>query len=315
MNILDSRVFDRSDPDQLRDAWESLRRADPHVHGPDAAARLGVAEAHLLACKVGHGAVALEPDLRQLLSTCQSWGKLLVAIRSASGVMLNVMETVSASYDAGAKLIRISGPAHDIAFADAVARSCFLLEDHDAHGHTVSVNWFDGRGDAIGRIFLMAKTGRERALPGIHRLSLRTQSKLLETDAAAEPAPIVRTGPASNRDPEGESGDIAAAVVHAVLSLPSARLAVVAFEGAGAACCHSGQFGKASQGGPAVHASGAGAKLHLRPSNFRTALRRSIDNNSAFEWRFVDRIGGELRVSPITADATPAQPVESKGTP
>lgn len=306
-----------ADPDRLLEAWETLRQSDPHVHGPDAAARLRVPEARLVASKVGLGATALEMQLRELLYSSASWGKLLIAIRSASGVVLNLLETVSSSYDPATRRIRISGPAHDIVLADTESGSCFLLEDRDAHGHTFSINWFDPRGDVVGRIFLMAKSGRERALPTLQRFARSSQIRTVEVDPCAPPLPVVRIGAGEEAGAFAANGKedetVASEAAAAILALPSLSLAMVTFEGPGAACSHSGSFTKSSAGGLAVHASGPGAKLHLRPQEFRRSWVRASNPERIPDRHFMDGIGGALCIAPLTATSVRNPSTKPKG--
>ena len=155
------------DPDAVLSDWRELVRQNPHIHGPEAAARAGVTEAALLAARIGHGATGLLTDLAQLLAPLPSWGKVLIAARTDLGVMLDILHVQQVSPAGTALAVR--GVEHSIVIGcDGVDR-CYLLEDHDTHGHTYSINWFDAQGQVLGRVFLFSKTERREALEHIGR--------------------------------------------------------------------------------------------------------------------------------------------------
>ncbi|HRZ02116.1 MAG TPA: ChuX/HutX family heme-like substrate-binding protein [Burkholderiaceae bacterium] len=287
----------RHDPRVVLDAWEALRAAHPHVHGPEAAAMLGVPEAALVASKVGQGAtVGLRPSLRAALSSCAAWGKSLVALRNEAGVMLNVLDEVTLA-DAGAGLVKLVGRAHELLLADTAIASLFLLEDNDSHGHTLSLNWFDAGGDVIGRVFLMSKAGRERALPEIVSLALAQQSRTLEFDPAAARPDLLRlaprTEPRASSQPRPAPARFAADAILALADLPSVS---VTMEGRGGAGHYLGAVTRTSQTGPAVHATSSEIKLHLRPAAFVAACLSTSEGGDPCA-RLVDGQGGALTLS------------------
>src|SRR5262245_19480025 len=71
----------------LRQAWEGLKRAKPHLRIRDAAAELGVSEAELLATTVGESAIRLEGDWTQLVKRLPELGRVMSLTRNDSCVL------------------------------------------------------------------------------------------------------------------------------------------------------------------------------------------------------------------------------------
>ena len=56
--------------EQLKEGWAALRAAEPKLRIRDAAQRLGVSEAELLATRTGQGVTRLRPEHRSVWSRC-----------------------------------------------------------------------------------------------------------------------------------------------------------------------------------------------------------------------------------------------------
>ena len=291
----------RADPAALRDAWRTLRAQHPHLHGPEAAARLGVPEAALVASRIGDGACALDTDLAALLSGCAGWGKLLFAARNAMGVAIIILDDATEQPAPGRLSLRTS--AVEAVIDTQAAASAFLFEDRDAHGHTVSVNWFDAHGDVLGRLFLMAKSGRARALPHLQRFVRQTcdaRGSAPDGGSVATlhlPHPPRRVQAISDPTPEV----LAERVVLGCATMPRWRVALC---GPGAAVRYDGPLGRPMHTPPAVHATDALCKLHLRMAAARSAWWCAADDGApGIEW--ADGEGGTLSFTPrADSDAT-----------
>jgi hypothetical protein len=244
----------------LRRAWAELRASQPHLHGPEAAAQLGVPEAALLSSRIGHGSLEVSPDLSTLLAPAAEWSKLLVAGRSAFGVMLLVMGDVSVKARRGAVELRTATQSARLG-AEGIAR-CYLFEEHDDHGHTVSLNWVDRNGDVIGRVFLLSKSARRIALPWIHARRAETQRSIWHCERM--PPPTLQHDPRRSREPIArgdEAARLAARCLLAAGTLPGVR---VELRSHGITLEYTGPLGKVWQTPPSIHASDLGCKLHLR---------------------------------------------------
>lgn len=290
-----------ADPDRLRHDWMSLRERHPHLHGPDAAARLGVPEAALVASRIGDGAEPLQLPLAPVLEGSDTWGKVLFAARNRMGVALGILDDASARRDGSSFELHAESASHEVrvrAELDA-ARFAFLFEDRDAHGHTVSLNWFDGAGDAIGRLFLMSKDGRERALPTIRRHVAEAPRQPWRPQPDALP-PVTRLADPIARVRSLAGSPIAIGECAVMGRTAAARWSIVC-EGAGVALGYRGPLAHASRTGPAVHATDAACKLHLR---LAAAITADVHETMDLGPRLVlsDADGGTLSIAPL-ADA------------
>jgi hypothetical protein len=284
-------------PDALRLAWAELVAGNAHLHGPEVAQRLGVPEAAMLAARIGHGATELVPDLAALLRPCGQWGKLLLAARNRLGVALMVMDDPQVTVDGDAVTLRT--PQHLGQVGVQGAHRCFLFEERDHHGHTLSLNWFDAEGHVIGRLFLMSKSGREVALPHLHTLVLPDQNPLWVPGQTALPAlqalanggaPVVPEPLAVLADGPIHAQPLAEQAVLACAHVPEAT---VCLQGRGVAVRYSGPLPKAMRTPGAVHASDSACKLHLRMAHAsRVAQGQAADGG----WALMvdDGDGGQL---------------------
>lgn len=283
-----------NEPARLREAWAELRSRDPHLHGPEAAARLGVPEAALLASRIGHGALAVRLDLHAMLAPCGGWGKVLVAGRNRLGVALLVMD--DPQFRPEADRVKLSTEQHGATLATAGIARCYLFEERDHHGHTFSLNWFDGRGDVIGRVFLLSKSGRERAIPHLQSCALDEQDPRWQPDETRAPVMVSEGAAAPARTLA--AGDAAIGVAEAaVLGCESAGPMIVVMQGPGIVVRYDGPLGKSMRTPGAVHASDAGCKLHLRMSAVAKLALGADGAGRPMVW-IHDADGGALALAP-----------------
>jgi hypothetical protein len=291
------------DPEALRLAWAALLAQNQHLHGPEAAAQLGVPEAALLASRVGFGATALQPDLANLLAPARQWGKVLLAARNQLGVALLIMDDPHITAGTDAVVMRTDQHLARVAL-DGVDR-CYLFEERDGHGHTVSLNWFDGHGHVIGRLFLMSKSGREVAMPFLQQQALPMQEQTWVPGGLPLPAVLALEEPS-----EGvvhrltcAGTPLSAWAESAVLACGAATLMSVTWQGPGLAVRYWGPLAKGTRTPGAVHASDAACKLHLRMATCDRVLRRD-DPDGGVALVLEDGNGGSLG---LRAGASPAE--------
>jgi hypothetical protein len=299
MNIL------LNDANALREAWNALLVSHPHTHGPQAAAMLGVPEAAMVASRQGFGATALNASLAELLChkavPVSAWGKTLVAVRNGLGVSLAVQKIESARADCDA--VELAGTGYLARLGQQGIASMYLLINEDSHGHTVSLNWFDGKGDVIGRLFLMAKSGREVALPHLLQFAVATPTNdaFWRAEATASPASMACTDVAVLHG-EAFGHQASALMSRAVLACATAGDMHVGVHGLGASQHYVGPLGKTSEAGGGVHASDAGCKLHLMPraaSGVSRCVWTTPDGQALPGLRVVDAAGGALDLAPV----------------
>jgi putative hemin transport protein len=136
----------------LKQNWDTLRGAQPQIRIRDAAAKLYVTEAQLLATGCGDTAIRLNPDWIQLLPALAGLGSVMVLTRNAYAV-----HEVTADYhidtitaDAASMRGHVLGlhlNLHDW-------QSAFAVEETTPLGVRHSVQFFDRYGDAVHKVYL-----------------------------------------------------------------------------------------------------------------------------------------------------------------
>lgn len=247
------------DPDRLLARWQALLAEQPHTHLPQAAAALGVSEGALVATRVGNGAVRLQPRLAALFDGIEQWRKVFVVTPNRLGVTIAILNVLSCSERGGG--LELLGEQHWIAIDTARVRHCYLFEDHDVHGRSLSLCWFDAEGNGLGKLFLRSRSGQEVAVPRLMARALPEQSRVF---GAAERSGVTRGIFAPHTlktNPQAER------LTQAALAAAS-RLEAVELRMTGGAVdsLYSGPLTSFSQTPGALHLSAAGCKAHLRPA-------------------------------------------------
>jgi hypothetical protein len=285
-----------ADPPRLYARWRALLAEHHHLHGPEAAALLGVPEAALLASATGYGNRPLAGALTDILAPVAGWGRVLLAARNGLGVHLNVMARARVEATVGG--LQLSREQHEIRLATTGIARIDLFEENDAHGRTLSLNWFDAAGHAIGRLFLMSKEGRELAAPHLARFEQpRPGSRW--APGIVEPPPLLLLERASDwreltPPPRGPMPDRAAWATAAILCCDHPGGMELGMAGPGVAAVYRGALGKVSHTPPAAHATDLLCKLHARPGA-ATAVHAFGEHGLSV--RAAD--GGELRLLPL----------------
>ncbi|HXG28293.1 MAG TPA: ChuX/HutX family heme-like substrate-binding protein [Nevskiales bacterium] len=186
----------------LRQSWQALLREEPKLRIREAAARLGVSEAELVATDCGHGVVRLQPDWGEILKAMPSLGRIMALTRNESVVheRYGRFEQVEVNGPMGLVL----GPDIDLRLFLNQWRHGFAARQTLHSGTRNSLQFFDAQGNAILKIYLTedSDAGAYQAL--VARWRSEDQAPTL----VAEPAPA----PAAERpDSEVDSAGLRAA--------------------------------------------------------------------------------------------------------
>jgi putative hemin transport protein len=189
-------------PNVLLERWSDLRREEPKIRIRDAAGKLGVTEAQLLAASVdGTNVLRLEPKFRDLITEIPGLGRVMALTRNESAVheRKGVYEGVDTKGHAGLVL----GPDIDLRIFFSEWAHGFALNEEGEHGRRRSLQFFDARGNAVHKIFAQESTdaGAFDALVGKYRAA--SQEAALEVQP---PAAAVAPKPDAEIDAEGFRG-------------------------------------------------------------------------------------------------------------
>jgi hypothetical protein len=245
-----------SEDARLREQWDALRQTHAHLHPPDAARLIGVSESRLMQARSGgYGSHRLDGDVAARLQQMAQWGRCLIAIRCGLGVALGFVEQPDVRCE-GPWLQVNQGPLSIGLALDGIAET-WLFEENDGHGHTISLNAFDARGDAVHRVFLMSKSQRE---PWV---------EAWQSAPEQDRANSVGTLPDPDALPDGPR--VTHRVDELLLAGEDGEPRLLRMSGPGGELTFKGALGKRSASGGAVHASNVALRLHLRPAQQQLA--------------------------------------------
>lgn len=182
--------------EDLRDAWRALRERQPRIRARNAAAELGVSEAQLVASRTGGGGTRrIRADLDALLPALAAVGPLMALTRND----LFVHEKVGVYGDVyvNPHVSSVVGEAIDLRIFPSRWVHGFAVETEGRRARRRSLQFFDGRGVAVHKIFLTDDSDVDAWEAVVRDLLHPDQDPTVEVEA--DPA---EEGP----DAEGETG-------------------------------------------------------------------------------------------------------------
>lgn len=150
---VENQLFNNTAKD-LYLSWQALREEQPKLRARDAAGRLGVSEAELVASRLGLNTVRLNPDWANLLPALGGLGRVMVLTRNEhcvherKGVYREVTVTRSG------KMGLVVSPDIDLRMFLSGWHSVFAITEDTAMGTQRSIQVFDAEGVAAHKVFL-----------------------------------------------------------------------------------------------------------------------------------------------------------------
>ncbi len=135
-------------------SWQALREEQPKLRARDAAGKLGVSEAELVASRLGQNTIRLTPDWANLLPALGGLGRVMVLTRNEhcvherKGVYREVTVTRSG------KMGLVVSPDIDLRLFLSGWHSAFAITEETAMGTQRSIQIFDAEGVAAHKVFL-----------------------------------------------------------------------------------------------------------------------------------------------------------------
>lgn len=168
--------------------WNILRGEKPALRIRDAAAALGVSEAELVALGVGRTATPLKPDWRGLLNDMQEVGRVMCLTRNEHCVheRHGRFEGVDVKPAHGIVL----GPDIDLRLFLGSWKHGFAVREPLREGERLSLQFFDGAGEAVHKIYATDETDRPAFDALIARYAAATPPEM--RIGARTPAPVDR---------------------------------------------------------------------------------------------------------------------------
>jgi len=150
----------------LADRWSALRTAEPKTHPRDAAQKLGVSEAELVATNVGKGATRLRDGgdaYQAVYDRLHELGRIKVITRNDNAVLERVGTVTKAKLNADGRVIPGTGFAGgpiDLRFGTDNWRSAFAVLQPGREGKVSrSLQFFDVHGNAVNKVYLDNEAG------------------------------------------------------------------------------------------------------------------------------------------------------------
>lgn len=174
-------------PVDLGKRWADLRVESPKIRIRDAAQKLGVSEAELLATTVdGKSVVRLVPRFRELFAEIPALGKVMALTRNDEAVheRKGVYDGVDMSGHAGL----VVGPDIDLRIFFHDWKHGFAIQEpgEGSHGPRRSLQIFDSRGNSIHKIFVQDEAAADAFSKIVENYRAEEQGTTLEI---AGPAP------------------------------------------------------------------------------------------------------------------------------
>lgn len=154
----------RLSPDALHQAWHDLRASQPQLRIRDAAAKLGVSEAELLATQCGKNVYRLLPDWPAILTTLGRSGLLMALTRNDAAVHEKT-SVFSDMVDCGDQWL-LNGQHGQVCFLLSHWHVGFAVTEDSPAGPRYSLQFFNHAGVAVHKMYL---SGSNR-LPDFKRL-------------------------------------------------------------------------------------------------------------------------------------------------
>lgn len=147
--------------DDLKQKWSRLRRENPQIRIRNAAQRLGVAEAELLATGCGETVTRLDiKDWKEFLRQLETLGRVMALTRNDQFV--HERKGVYQNLETGLphKMALFVNPDIDLRIFLKTWQTGFAVSEETPRGRRDSLQIFDAAGTAIHKIYLLEESNR-----------------------------------------------------------------------------------------------------------------------------------------------------------
>lgn len=146
-----------SNPQNIKTRWDDLKRDQPKLRTRDAADRLGVSEAELIASACdGVDVIRLKPQWEDIFRNLESLGRLMALTRNASAVHEKTGTYRNVSFQGHAGLVL--DDQIDLRIFHKRWGFGYALPVRNPKGTLHSLQFFDKAGDAVHKIYLRDET-------------------------------------------------------------------------------------------------------------------------------------------------------------
>lgn len=139
----------------LKQTWENLKEQEPKLRIRDAAKKLGVSEAELLATGVGENVIRLSEDFVEQLEKFPKLGRVMSLTRNEGCVLEHkgTFQKIEIHQAGPQKIATVIGPIEQRVFFGGWKFGFAVVSD-TPRGPMFSLQYFDKAGDAVMKVFL-----------------------------------------------------------------------------------------------------------------------------------------------------------------
>ena len=168
----------------LKQAWDNLKVTEPTLRIRDAAAKLGVAEAELLATGIGENVIRLTENFTEQVEEFPKLGRVMSLTRSEGCVLEHKgpFQKIEMMQAGPHKIATVIGPIEQRVFF-AGWKFGFAVTTETPRGTMKSLQYFDKAGDAIMKVYLQEKSNPEAYEELVEKFTAPEQSGQLELEA------------------------------------------------------------------------------------------------------------------------------------
>lgn len=149
----------------LKSQWETLKAENPHLRIRNAAEKLGVSEAELIATQVGENVTRLCPEFAAILTEVEKLGKVMALTRNDECVHERKGVYINADFSSPFAGLFV-GEDIDLRIFLSHWDKAFAVVDQTEHGEKKSLQFFGKDGLAIHKIYL-TKDSNEAAFDAL----------------------------------------------------------------------------------------------------------------------------------------------------
>lgn len=167
----------------LKESWESLKTNNPKLRIRDAARQLNASEAELIATELGQNVIRLSEDFIDQVKKFPKLGKVMALTRSEGCVLEHKgrFQKIEIHGACPHQIATVIGPIEQRVFFSAWKYG-FAVRNESPRGPLFSLQYFDGQGDAIMKVYIQEESDEAFANQLIE--------EHIHPDQAAIPKPI-----------------------------------------------------------------------------------------------------------------------------
>lgn len=182
----------------LKEQWVALKADNPHLRIRNAAKELQVSEVELLATQAGENVTRLRPEMKEILSEIESFGKVMALTRNNECVHERKGIYSNADFSSPFAGLFVNEDI-DMRIFLSHWKKAYAVIDESAKGATKSIQFFGKDGEAIHKIYL-TKDSNEEAFAALVEKYKADDQGATESTEAYEATPAEKADSEIDRD-------------------------------------------------------------------------------------------------------------------